>query len=87
MNVQFWQVSGYEANADIEDEPSADGGLHRGLNTHDGAVVWVFWDPLLRRWQEIDPSLSGSDYPSDDAAARERGGPTPGGTEADRRSQ
>ncbi|WP_182526823.1 hypothetical protein [Nocardioides dongkuii] len=57
MNVQFWQVSGYEANADIDDEPVAGTPLHRGTNTHDGAVVWVFHDELLGRWQEIDPSL------------------------------
>jgi hypothetical protein len=58
VNVQFWQVSGYEANADIDDDPVAGGVLHRGINTHDGAVVWVFWDRALNRWQEIDPSLA-----------------------------
>ena len=32
MNVQFWQVSGYEANADIDDEPVPGGVLHHGKN-------------------------------------------------------
>jgi hypothetical protein len=63
MNVQYWQVSGYEANADIDDEPSTPSGLHRGTATHDGAAVWVHWDDVLHRWQEIDPTLA--------AAARE----------------
>lgn len=58
MNVQYWQVSGYEANAEIEDEPVTPGGLHRGTAGHDGATVWVHWDEVLRRWQEIDPSLA-----------------------------
>jgi len=57
VNVQFWQVSGYEANADIDEEPFPGTALHRGTNTGDGAAVWVFWDEALHRWQEVDPSL------------------------------
>ncbi|NHC21560.1 hypothetical protein G6553_00045 [Nocardioides sp. IC4_145] len=56
-NVQFWQVSGYEANADIEDTPLPPGHLFRGTNTEDGAAVLVFWDESMGRWQEVDPSL------------------------------
>ncbi len=68
MNVQFWQVSGYEATADIDDEPIPGGLLHRGVNTHDGSTVLVFWDETLHRWQEIDPALDPRDYPTDDVA-------------------
>jgi len=57
-NVQFWQVSGYEANADLEDEPLPPGLLFRGTNTEDGATVLVFWDESMGRWQEVDPSLA-----------------------------
>ena len=78
MQVQFWQVSGYEATADIEGQPSA-GVLHRGTNLSDGAAVWVFRDETLGRWQEVDPSLDAASYPTDDLTARpaasdERGG-------------
>ena len=62
VNIQFWQVSGYEANADIEDEPVPPGVLHRGVNTSDGAGVWVYWHEELGRWQEVDPSMSAATY-------------------------
>ena len=76
MDVQYWQVSGYEANAEIEDQPAEPGGvLHRGVSTHDGATVWVFWDELLHRWQEVDPGLDPAAYPTDDVAAEAQAAP------------
>jgi len=66
VNVQFWKVSGYEATAEIEEEPVDGGQLHRGTNSDDGATVWVMWDHSLNRWQEIDPSMNAHPYPSDD---------------------
>jgi hypothetical protein len=69
VRIQYWQVSGYEATADIDDEPSVGGVLHRGTACHDGAAVWVFHDRTLGRWQEVDPALDPAAYPSDDLAA------------------